>query len=826
MPKEEKKVFLDVTVDLPVDGLFTYSLKGEVAPDELFGRRVLVPFGRRKVTGYVVGVKAGTELTRVKSVIEVLDDAPLFDEARLKCFKLIASYYFAPLGEVLSLSHPSSINIKSKKLIRPTSSGEEFARTALSGVERDIILAAAGGVTLSLLSKRLKGFSVGSAVKKLVGDGLLVEEDSLSGAGGRRMERFISLKDGIDWEETISSLKGSPKQAEILRYLVKIADETDTSPPPLKVEELFASIGVTPAPLKGLIEKGFVTEERRERVLDALSGAPARSAAHHTPTPEQAKATRAVSSALNEGGYKPFLLYGVTGSGKTLVYLKCIEEAVSLGKRAIVLVPEIALTPVASEYLTEAFPGRVAIIHSGLTESERYFQWRRIYGGEADIVIGTRSALFSPLKDLGLIIVDEEHDTSYKQEEGVKYNAKDAALILAKTLGITVMLASATPSVESFYNQTQGKLKLLTLTKRVMEREMPPVELVDMKGVKKGEDESGGGSLSERLVSLLGETLLRKEQALIFLNRRGFSNFVICKDCGAAPECVNCSVTLTLHKGPGLLRCHYCDYSITVPDTCPVCKGVNLESPGIGTEKVEEEIKTLFPEANIARLDRDTTRKRGEAKKILRAMDSGEVDFLIGTQMVSKGHDFPGITLVGVISGDTSLNIPDFRGAERTFQLIAQASGRAGRGALPAKVIIQTVNPDHFCFTAALKHDYDAFYAEEILEREAVWYPPFSKLSVIRIDGPLEAAVSSGAMELKRISDTLTRNSNFTGVRVLGPVPALIGRLKGRHRWQLLIKAGSAVVLNGFIRDLKGRFDSKGKKGVNVSIDIDPLITV
>ena len=319
------------------------------------------------------------------------------------------------------------------------------------------------------------------------------------------------------------------------------------------------------------------------------------------------------------------------------------------------------------------------------------------------------------------------------------------------------------------------------------------------------------------------------EQALIFLNRRGFSSFIICKDCGAAPECVNCSVTLTLHKGAGRLKCHYCGFSVPVPDTCPVCRGANIKTPGIGTEKVEEELKRLFPTARLARLDRDTARKRGAAKKILKAVDSGEVDFLIGTQMVSKGHDFPGITLVGVISGDTSLNIPDFRGAERTFQLIAQASGRAGRGGLPAKVIIQTVNPDHFCFKAALKHDYDAFYTEEIVEREAVWYPPYSKLSVIRIDGPSEGVVSSGAMELKRISEaTIQQKSLFAGVRVLGPAPALIGRLKGRYRWQLLIKAGSAGLLNAFIRELKGRFDAGGKKagGINVSIDIDPLVTV
>ncbi len=825
MPREEIKVFVDVAVALPVEGLFTYSVKGEPAQGGLFGRRVLVPFGRRRVTGYVVGIKEKTGLSGVKSIVEVLDDEPLFDEIKLKCFKIISSYYFAPLGEVLSLSHPSSINLKSRKLIRPTSCGEEFAATALSGVERDIILAAAGGVTLPVISKRLKGLSVNAAVRKLLGDGLLVEEDSLSGAGRRRMERLVSLKDGMDTEAALSSLKSSPKQAEILRYLFKVAEGMAPAPvPPLQVERLFTETGVSAAPLKGLIEKGFVIEVRRERMKDALSDVEPRGGAKYTPTPEQAQAIGAVSKGLKQGGYNPFLLYGVTGSGKTLVYLKCIEEAVSLGKRAIVLVPEIALTPVASEYLTEAFPGRVAIIHSGLTESERYFQWRRIYGGEADIVIGTRSALFSPLKELGLIIVDEEHDTSYKQEDGVRYNAKDSALILAKTLDITVMLASATPSVESFYNSKQGKLKLITLTKRVMERAMPPVELVDMKGGGKGEGESG--ILSDRLVLLLKETLERKEQALIFLNRRGFSSFVICKDCGAAPECINCSVTLTLHKGPGLLRCHYCDYSIQVPDTCPVCNGTNLQSPGIGTEKVEEEIRTLFPEARIARLDRDTARKRGEAKRILKAVDSGEVDFLIGTQMVSKGHDFPGITLASVISGDTSLNIPDFRGAERTFQLIAQASGRAGRGGLPAKVIIQTVNPDHFCFKAALKHDYGAFYDEEILEREAVWYPPFSKLSVIRIDGPSEGVVSSGAMELKRISDTLTRNNAFAGIRVLGPAPALIGRLKGRYRWQLLVKAGSAGVLNGFIRDLKGRFESKGRKGVNVTIDIDPLITV
>ena len=559
MPKEEERVFVDIAVDLPVEGFFTYVVKGKLLSGDLFGRRVLVPFGRRKVTGYVIGVKASTELTGIKSVIEVLDDKPLFDEAKLKCFKLISSYYFAPLGEVLSLTHPSSINLKSKKLIRSTTSGDEFASTALPGVERDIILAVGGGgVTLPLLQKRFpKVTSVASTVKKLISDGFLVEEDSLSGGGKRRMESLVSIKEGIDTEEALLSLKSSPRQAEIFRYMVEAAGRAgkvqdnvpDKAPPPpltpltpLPVEELLAVTGASPAPLKGLIEKGFLTEVRRERVRNALSSVEPRGGAHHNPTPEQVLAIESVTEGLKNGGFNPFLLFGVTGSGKTLVYLKCIEEAVRLGKRAILLVPEIALTPVASEYLTDAFPGRVAIIHSGLTEVERYFQWRRIYGGEADVVIGTRSALFTPLKDIGLIIVDEEHDTSYKQEEGVRYNARDAALILAKTLGITVVLASATPSVESFYNSTQGKLKLLTLTKRVMERELPPVELVDMKEAPKGffnnESEGGEGesnskpeskidskpevkieskpevkiesvSLSARLVSLLGETLER-----------------------------------------------------------------------------------------------------------------------------------------------------------------------------------------------------------------------------------------------------------------------------------------------------------------------------
>jgi primosomal protein N' (replication factor Y) len=422
------------------------------------------------------------------------------------------------------------------------------------------------------------------------------------------------------------------------------------------------------------------------------------------------------------------------------------------------------------------------------------------------------------LKGLGLIVVDEEHETSYKQEEGVRYNARDAALMLGKSLGITVVLGSATPSVETFYNTKLGKITPLYLRKRVRGLKLPPIEIFDMKGEK-------GKVISESLKHLIAESLKEGHQVLLFLNRRGFSSFLACRDCGHIPECLNCSVTLTMHKGTRVLKCHYCDLKVALPDKCPGCGGYNLVDPGIGTEKAEEEIRRDFPSSRVGRMDRDTTRKKGSSRRIIDAFEEGLIDILVGTQMVSKGHHFPGIALVGVLSGDTSLNIPDFRSSERTFQLIAQAGGRAGRGHAPSKVLIQTLNPGHFCFKKAADHDYEGFFAEELETRREADYPPFVRLCCMRVEGAKEEGVVRAAGALREIADRRLKRVKG-GISILGPAPALLKKLKGRYRWQLLIKGRDPKTLNGFLRELKKGFHERRFKAVSLTIDMDPMTTV
>ncbi len=463
---------------------------------------------------------------------------------------------------------------------------------------------------------------------------------------------------------------------------------------------------------------------------------------------------------------------------------------------------------------------------------ERVDEWQRIVDGEADIVVGARSALFAPVKNLKLIIVDEEHEAAYKQEEGVRYHGRDSALMLAKTLGIAVVLGSATPSVETFYNagaggegkkrkgsdieaKSRSRIELLTLKHRATGALLPGTDIIDMRG-KKGTVLSA--PLAEGLKRVVGEG----HQAILLLNRRGFSSSMICRDCGRTFECLNCTVTLTLHKRRRALVCHYCDFTVPVPEKCPDCFSEELVEPGMGTEKLEEEVRALLPEARVARMDRDTTRAKGATAKIIEAMESREADVLVGTQMVSKGHHFPGTTLVGIVAGDTSLTLPDFRASERTFQLVTQAAGRAGRGTVEGSVVSQTLNPDHYAFITASAHDYDAFYAEEIELRAEAGYPPFMRLCSIRVEAVGEAHAARAATLIGSTALS-TKEAKAGTVEVLGPVPAFTARVKGRYRWQLLLKAVEVSVLHSSLRRIKAAFEASAPKGVTLTIDVDPI---
>jgi primosomal protein N' (replication factor Y) len=589
--------------------------------------------------------------------------------------------------------------------------------------------------------------------------------------------------------------------------------------------------------LRNLAASGAIAIESRMPKLRRKADPPGVPATEPKPTrgsfvlsAEQEAAYQTINGRIDAGGFETFLLHGVTGSGKTEVYIRAMERTIALGRRSLILIPEISLTPQLLDRLGERFPNRVGALHSGLTDAERWAQWRRIARGEVDIVVGARSAVFAPVPDLGLIIVDEEHDASYKQEEGVRYNGRDVAVVRGKLLDCPVLLGSATPALESYENCRQGRYRLLEITRRVEQRPLPRIEAIDLRtqfdaGALASERkpvEIDRRVISSRLERALSANLQAGRQTLIFLNRRGFANFLQCRLCGYVWRCPCCSVTLTLHLRQNRISCHHCDYRRANTDICPECKSASLGGIGSGTERVEQSLKLLAPRARIARMDRDTTGKRGSHEAIIRRWERGEVDILIGTQMVTKGHDVFGVTLVGALRADLSLNLPDFRAAERTFQVLSQVAGRAGRGDNPGTVIVQTYAPDHYAIQHLVAHDYQGFFRAESEFRRALNYPPFSRMVNLRLDGPNLAAVEKKTRDLAaalrglQAQDPKYRDQ----VEVLGPAPAPIEKLRNRYRWQLLLRSKQSALLLEFARHARQLV--LRAPSVRLHVDVDP----
>ncbi len=545
-------------------------------------------------------------------------------------------------------------------------------------------------------------------------------------------------------------------------------------------------------------------------------------------TAEQQGVLDVIKERLRRGGFETFLLYGVTGSGKTEVYLRAMEEVRRAQRRSLILLPEISLTPQLLDRVEQRFPGKVGVLHSALTSSERWAQWWDILAGNADVVVGARSAVFAPVPDLGLIVVDEEHDPSYKQEDGLRYHARDLAVVRGKLLGCPVILGSATPAIESFENCRQGRYRLMELSQRVEQRPLPFVEVVDLRqefrgrGVTVTPQPSTSGLFSPHLRETLHENHARGYQSLIFLNRRGFANFLQCRLCGFVLRCDHCSVAMTFHLKQQGVFCHHCGSRKTARELCPACGNPTLLGMGFGTEQVEEELRRLIPGARIARMDRDTTGKRGAHERLIRQWEKGAIDILVGTQMITKGHDVTGVTLVGAILADLSLNLPDFRAVERTFQLLSQVAGRAGRGKEPGRVIIQTFTPDHYAFPHVISHDYKSFFNAEIELRRALNYPPFSRLVHLRLEGPLAQEVEAKAKMLgEELRERCRRNPKFREmIELLGPAPAPIEKLRGRYRWQMLLKGKTSRSLLEFAS--QSREILPRSRGIRLHIDVDP----
>jgi primosomal protein N' (replication factor Y) (superfamily II helicase) len=646
----------------------------------------------------------------------------------------------------------------------------------------------------------------------------------------RQSRKTVLLKDA---RRADAGELGKRVIAELQRYRGKVTIGTLT--------RKFASesIGRTLARLEaaGVIEiEDHLAKQNRRKALEFTAADPANNFidTQFALTVEQDAALQAVLERINIGGFETFLLHGVTGSGKTEVYLRVMERVRDLGRQSLIMIPEISLTPQLLDRLNARFPNRVGVLHSALTGAQRWAQWRQIASGIVDVVIGARSAVFAPIRNLGLIVVDEEHDASYKQEDGVRYNGRDVAVVRGKQQNCPVILGSATPALESYENCRQGRYNLLELTRRVADRPMPSIDAIDLRTELHAVSASGSGTtatggkdvdlrlISAALAKALTENLRAGRQTLIFLNRRGFANFLQCKSCGYVWRCPHCSVTLTLHLTQSRLSCHHCDYRRPKTDLCPECKGPTLSPVGSGTERVEQALKRLVPHARVVRMDRDTTGRRGSHEEIIRRWEKGEIDILVGTQMITKGHDVFGVTLVGAILADLSLNLPDFRAAERTFQLLSQVAGRAGRGDDPGRVIVQTYSPEHYAVEYFVAHDYKSFFTAESEFRRALNYPPFGRLVNLRLDGPKFSEVETKA---KNLADQLRKlqasNPAFGDqVEVLGPAPAPIEKLRNRYRWQLLLRSKQSAVLLKFARHAYALMQPS--RTVRLHIDVDP----
>jgi primosomal protein N' (replication factor Y) (superfamily II helicase) len=815
--------FCDVALPVPLDRAFTYSLAGDVPP---IGARVLVPFRNEKMTGIVLRVHDDPPPVEAKPILNILDEESILSPQLLELAQWIAQYYIAPVGEVLRAMLPLMSEVRTHVLYRITDQG----RAALfEGAEQGS----------SRRSRRTpEEQDTEYKVLNYIESGEAVRVATLRSATGASRELLTGM---LRKKWIVRETTAAPRDARrTIRYAVLIPDarlpklnenqqailaELAGSGGELPVAEL-RRLEVPASTLATLVKRELVKMEERPADFH-LTHLSSLHRPTHTLNSAQQAALDTITAAVETAEFRPHLLHGVTGSGKTAVYLAAMQRALDRGKSAILLVPEIGLTPAMAAQLHHAFGSEVALLHSALTPEERAEQWHRIRRGDARIVVGTRSAVFAPVENLALIVVDEEHDSSYKQESMPRYHARDTAVMRAKLAGATIVLGSATPSLESWHNAQQGRYAQIEMHRRVGNRPLPQVELVDM---RREFQETGQEHLFSRaLIEQTQATLDRGEQAIILLNRRGYSFVVMCRACGEKLQCENCSISLTYHK-PVMtddghapvgerLECHYCGYKRTVPKRCPKCDSEHMYFLGAGSQQGEERLQELFPGARIGRMDRDTVRGRNDMERLLMRLHSGEINLLVGTQMIAKGHDIHGVTLVGVVGADFALGLPDFRAAERVFQLLTQVSGRAGRGELPGTVLVQTYHPDHYAIECASKHDFHAFVEREMKYRKWMHYPPFAPLANLILQSPHLEEAAGWAASLGR----WFQSTQLDGVRVLGPATAPIARVKRIYRFHLVLKAGKRQQLARALRMALAQAEALGIPRRNLIVDVDAV---
>ena len=837
--------YADVAIPLAVDKVFTYLIPPELRQSAAIGTRAIVPFGRIYATGLIVALPRESTMPSLKPVKDVIDPAPIVSEELLHLCRWIAEYYFAPLGEVFKAAIPHGFTSSNKRLVLPTSAItraliEEMGKHAPKRAKLLTLLLDQKKMVSTDLQKRVGLKTINAVLNELAQSGYIETEELIPRPATKpKTKEFIQLEN-INQERLTAELQlltaRKKKAQELLRSIQLLKGEEATE---IGVTDLLKKAGTSSATLREFRASGLIPVVRKEITRQQEYGTEEQTRTIVLNASQQL-ALATMSRAIDAGRSQTVLLHGVTGSGKTQVYIEAIRSCLQHNKTAIVLVPEISLTPQIVRRFKTHFADQVAVVHSRMSVGERHDVWRLALRGDCRIVIGPRSAVFAPLRNLGLIVVDEEHEASYKQYDATpRYNARDVAVVRGNFNNAVVVLGSATPSAESYYNAANGKYLLVEMPSRIEAVRMPDITIVDMTAERKRTYTALKESLPEEkrmklkdfqqpaistlLQAKIEERLSRREGTILLQNRRGFAPFVECPDCGYTETCRNCNVTLTYHLSKRHLRCHYCGM-VRAPHTeCPQCHGTNIQLHGIGTQRVEQELLRLFPRARVLRMDLDSTSRKGAHDRLLRKFGNGEADILLGTQMVAKGLDFPRVTLVGVISADTQMLLPDFRSSERTFQLLTQVAGRAGRSTLRGEVIIQTHQPQHYTLEHVVDHDFKTFYEQELQGRKELDYPPFSRIVLIESKGGSEEAVKATAERFaKLLKET---NGTFT---VLGPSPAVIGKINNQHRWHIIIKNmktqdPSGSHLRRALHKVLLSFDARRKRNVRLIIDVDPV---
>jgi primosomal protein N' (replication factor Y) len=801
----------------PIAGheLLSYTLPPSLAGRIREGMRVVVPLGPRQVTGIVIELGGEPPAAELRDILDVLDEAPLLSADLLALCRFAATHYVATLGGVLATAVLAGLRAQSQRLVRRLTTASLAEKLTRAETELLGHLPGERPIRAATLARSMRSARSGfyEALRALAQKRLItVEEQPARASASVRYERVWKLARDVSDEERAEVGRRAKAQAALLERLATAGASG------ILASELGGARATVA--LRALQARGLVRVEQLERYRRVVS-VPSQLEPALAANAAQQRSIEAIGEAAVGRTFETFLLHGVTGSGKTEVYLQVAARVLATGRGVLVLVPEIALTHDLVERVCARFGGAVALLHSSLSDSERFDEWRRLARREARVAVGVRSAVFAPLPGLGLVIVDEEHDGAYKQEDGLCYNARDLAIVRARDASCPAVLGSATPSIESHHNARSGRYRLLELDERVERRPLPHVELIDLRTER---PEGDPPVFAPRLKEAIVANFAAGGQTLLFLNRRGYAHYLQCTLCGHVMGCPNCSVTLTFHLRVRRVRCHHCDFSLPAPDLCPECASPHLRDFGIGTEQVEAVLRELVPRARVARMDRDTVARKGALGSLLSDWGEGQIDVLVGTQMVTKGHDVAGVTLVGVVAPDQTLNFPDFRAAERTFQVLTQVAGRAGRGDRPGRVLVQTYRPSHYAVRFAIAHDFAGFATEELRYREALGYPPFSRLANLRFDGMdaarVESAARTSAEALRVHNGAATR---VRQVKILGPAPAPIERLRGRYRWQILLKGRSAGDLRRLARPVFEDADRRGRAaGVRVAIDVDP----